>query len=483
MTKVNNPVPDKILVRNPRTGKHDYEITPPTQEALVRLCGHLRAGQHDWAASGLNHRIDVMQRAKEAILKHKDAITDALSIDTGRRLIAHAEVLGVAAAIDKWCALAPALLKEMPEEPAKADPNIHMTNQLVPYELVGVISPWNFPLTLSLIDALPALVAGCAVLIKPSEVTPRFVEPMQTAIAEVPDLAAVLGFVTGAGETGAALIDNVDVVCFTGSVPTGRKVGEAAARNFIPAFLELGGKDPMIVTETADLEAAAETALRGSVQATGQACQSIERVYVHESIFEDFVERLVEKAEAAELNADDIKQGTIGPLIFDKQAEIIADHIADARAKGADVLTGGEIEKHGGKYVRPTVITHVSHDMKVMQEETFGPVIPVMPFKDVDEAIELANDSDFGLSGAVMAGTRDEAEAIARRMDVGAVCINDANLTARISETEKNSFKLSGLGGSRMGETGLTRFLRKKALLINVDQPAPLSSIDERNMP
>ena len=473
-----------IAVRNPRTGEHDYEISPPSADELAAQVADLRSAQAAWAAAGLNHRIDVLQRFKNAVLKNKDVIADALMVDTGRRLIAHGETLGTAGAIDKWCALAPELLAEPEEQTSRQHPSIQMQTQLVPYELVGVISPWNFPLTLSLIDAIPALAAGCAVLIKPSEVTPRFVAPLQDALAEVPELEKVLGFVLGGGETGAALVESVDVVCFTGSVATGRKVGEAAARAFIPAFLELGGKDPLIVMESADVDVATDAVLRSTTQATGQACQSVERIYVPQSIHDTFVEKLVEKAEAATLNWPDIKTGQIGPLIFEKQAATIAEHIADAKAKGAQVRAGGEVEEHdGGLYVRPTVITGVDHSMKVMTEETFGPVIPVMAYDSLEHAVALANESEFGLSGAVLAGSREEAEPVARAMDVGAVSINDGALTARVSEAEKNSFKLSGMGGSRMGPAGLTRFLRKKALLVQTEPPPPLASVDESNLP
>ena len=473
-----------MAVRNPRTGEHDYEIAPPSAADIQAQANALRAAQADWNAAGLDHRIAVLQQFKAAILKHKDAIADALMVDTGRRLIAHGETLGTAGAIDKWCGLAPALMAEPEEQTSRQHPSVQMGTQLVPFELVGVISPWNFPLTLSLIDAIPALTAGCAVLIKPSEVTPRFVEPLQAALAEVPELEKVLGFVLGGGETGAALVETVDVVCFTGSVATGRKVGEAAARAFIPAFLELGGKDPLIIMESADLDAAADTVLRVTTQATGQACQSVERIYVPKSKHDSFVDKLVEKAEAATINWPDIKHGQIGPLIFEKQADTIADHITDAVAKGATVRAGGEVENHdGGLYVRPTVLTGVDHTMKVMTEETFGPVIPVMAYETLDEAVRLANESEFGLSGAVLAGTRAEAEPVARAMDVGAVSINDGSLTARVSEAEKNSFKFSGMGGSRMGPAGLTRFLRKKALLIQTEPPAPLASMDESNLP
>jgi acyl-CoA reductase-like NAD-dependent aldehyde dehydrogenase len=299
------------------------------------------------------------------------------------------------------------------------------------------------------------------------------------SVRDFPELAGVLSVITGDGQTGAALIEQVDAVCFTGSVPTGRKVAEACARRLIPAFLELGGKDPVIVLESADPDRAAAVVLRASVQASGQACQSLERVYVHETVQSEFLKRLVARADAVSLNYPDSHRGQVGPLIFARQAEIIAAQLGDAVAKGARILTGGRIENHGGGlWLRPTVVTGVTHDMALMTEETFGPVMPVLGFRSTDEAVRLANESMYGLSAAVLG---DEAEAlkVARRLHAGAVSINDGALTTEVFDAEKNAFKLSGLGASRMGPSGLLRFLRKKALLIQHDTPKDMSSLEE----
>ena len=475
---------ETIRVRNPRNGRFDYEFPVPETEALAGRAGELRAAQHAWSGRTVESRIDVLQRWKAELLARRAAIVDALTTDTGRHLLAQAEFGGTIGAIDRWCAQAPALLHG-DEGRSQAQPTITYRAQLVPYPLVGVISPWNFPLTLSLIDAIPALLAGCAVLVKPSEVTPRFVAPVNEAIRAVPELAAVLDMIPGDGRTGAALVGLVDAICFTGSVKTGRLVGRAAAEHFIPAFLELGGKDPVIVTESADLELATDVVLRASVLATGQACQSLERVYVQDTVYERFVARLVEKASAVPINYPDLHQGVVGPLIFDRQADVIAGQIDDAVKHGAKVLCGGRVEIHGGggRWVRPTVVVDVDHTMKLMTDETFGPVMPVMKFHTVDEAVGLANFGDYGLSAAVIAGTLEEAEAIAVRIDAGAVSLNDGSLTGVMHEAEKNSFKCSGLGGSRMGAAGLTRFLRKKALLRQTGRPATIGMFDESNAP
>lgn len=457
-----------IPVRNPRTGEADYSIVPAGPDRIAAAAASLRAAQTAWAARPLAERIAVLQAWKAELVGARDALRAALFADTGRWRETVLEVDAVPKVVDRWCGEAPELLAPPPPRSSRIIPTVTIDAVPTPYHLVGVISPWNFPLLLSLIDAIPALLAGCTVLVKPSEVTPRFMDPLNKTIAAVPDLAAVLAFVPGAGPTGAALIETVDAVCFTGSVATGRKVAEAAARAFIPAFLELGGKDPAIVLASADVERAAAACLSGSLSNAGQACQALERVYVDRRIHDAFLSSLVARAKRLRLAYPDPEVGEIGPMIFGRQAEIIADHLADAEAKGAKFLTGGRVERHGGgAWIAPTVITNVSHDMKLMTDESFGPLIPVMPFDTEDEAVRLANDSLYGLSAAVFAGTEAEARRVAARLEAGAVSINDAALTAMVYDAEKNSFKLSGMGGSRMGAAGLTRFLRKKALLIN----------------
>lgn len=455
----------KISVRNPRTGQVDHWIKPPTLNQLTEQCTHLRTAQSDWLHIDLAQRIQALQEWKQALFSLKDELIQTLVADTGRLPESILEFDSLISSIDRWCRLAPQLLSQENER-ATAIPFIRLQHELVPYPLVGVISPWNFPLLLSVIDAIPALLAGCAVVVKPSEIAPRFIQPVTKAIALVSQLRDIFTYIEGPGETGAALIECVDLLCFTGSVATGRKVAEAAARRFIPAFLELGGKDPALVLASADLELATSAILWGSVVNAGQSCLSIERIYVAQSIFDDFVAQLVKKAQRLQLAYPSFGDGQIGPIILERQASIITMHLQDAIAKGAVVRCGGTIEElGGGLWCHPTVLTHVDRSMQVMTEETFGPIMPVMPFSTIEQAIRLANDTIYGLSAAVFAGTPDEALTIARRIDAGAVSINDAGLTAFIHEGEKNSFKFSGMGGSRMGAAAIKRFMRKKAFL------------------
>lgn len=251
-----------------------------------------------------------------------------------------------------------------------------------------------------------------------------------------------------------------------------------AAQAFIPAMLELGGKDPAIVLESADLEAAAHSIMRGSIVNCGQACFATERIYVEYAVYDAFVEKLCSLAGEIEINYPDIRQGHIGPFIFSRQAEIVQNQLKDAIEKGAKVMTGGTIENHeGGQWLRPTIIVNVDHGMQIMREETFGPVLPVMRVGSVDEAVSLANDTSYGLSAAVF-GAEHDAEAVAARVDAGGIFINDIDLVGEVGlDAEKNAFKCSGLGGSRYGPNGILRFVRKKAIVHRHDKPDEISSL------
>ena len=257
-------------------------------------------------------------------------------------------------------------------------------------------------------------------------------------------------------------------------------MAEAAARQLIPANLELGGKDPMIITASADPQWAAGVALRASVVATGQACQSIERVFVAKEIAEPFLEALVEGANAVEITHPDPASGHIGPFIFPSQAGKVQAHIDDAVASGAKVLAGGRVEAlDGGQYLRPTVLADVTPDMAVMREETFGPVVPVTIYDDLDAAIAQANDTEYGLSAAVLAGSLDEAASIGTRLDAGAISLQDGSLTSMVGDAPNQSRKASGLGPSRMGDMGMLRFLREQAMIRQTGQPLPIQAYAE----
>lgn len=469
MTETTTTLP----IRNPRTGEIDHDLPVFSPEQVAAVAAGLRQAQPGWHSAGVTARLDAVAAFADAMLSEKEALVQALTADTGRRRESVMEVDGMIATLRRWLNDAPSMLAD--EAPRRSQvPHVLIEERKRPYPVAGVISPWNFPLILSLIDAVPALIAGCAVLVKPSEVTSRFVPVLERVIARVPALQPVLRFVTGAGATGEAVVRNSDVLCFTGSVRTGRRVGELAAQVFIPCHLELGGKDAAIVCEDADIAQAVRALTFGSMVNAGQTCMSIERCYVHRSIYERFCTALAESVGRLGHCHPGLDDGELGPIIAAIQAPIIARHLEDAYAKGARALTGGKLLKlGGGDWLEPTVLADVSHDMQIVTEETFAAVLPVMPFDTEDEAIRLANDTIYGLSGCVFSADVERARHIAGRLNAGAISINDAALTGMVHDAPKQSFGLSGLGGSRMGKPSLQRFYRLQALLINDGTPSP----------
>jgi acyl-CoA reductase-like NAD-dependent aldehyde dehydrogenase len=475
-----------IPVRNPYNGAVDYEITPPAPDELAASCDRLRKAQQEWGSAPAEHRIAVLSRWADELEKAYGPLAAADSADTGGCLISLMAPRIAVGNVRAWAADAPKALAEAARAGASSImPSVTFRTQLVPYPLVGVISPWNGPLLLSLLDPVPALFAGSAVIVKPSEVAPRFAEPLMETIRAVPELAEVFTFVNGDGRTGQELIEQVDVVCFTGSVTNGRKVAQACASRLIPAYLELGGKDPAIVTATADLDQAATAVLRGAAFGTGQVCFAVERIYVHEDVHDEFVGLLISKAARIRLNFPDINDGEIGPFGLQRQARIADEHLADALAKGAIIRCGGPSRAlGGGHFMRPTVLTEVNHDMLLMREESFAPFMPVMRYRTEDEAVALANDTHYGLSASVLAGTPEEAARIGEQINAGTISLQDTFLMLyKTRDIGTNSFGDSGLGGDRTGPASILRFLRKKALLTQSAPPAPLARPERPERP
>src|SRR5437899_1848941 len=326
-----------------------------------------------------------------------------------------------------------------------------------PLGLIGVIGPWNYPLTNSFGDCIPALAAGNSVILKPSEITPLTSLLLAEAMLECGLPENVLQIAPGRGETGSALVEQVDMIMFTGSTRTGRKVAEAAARRLIPASLELGGKDPMIVLSDADLERAANFATYYSMQNAGQTCISIERAYVEEPVYEEFVAKVSDKVRALRVGKPQ-GYGTVevGAITFPPQLDTIKDHVTDAIQKGARVLTGGQQVPGAGRFFEPTVLVDVDHSMKIMTEETFGPTLPIMKVRDAEEAVRLANDTPYGLAASVFSRDTRRGEEIARRIDSGAATVNDAMINYAALELPMGGAKASGLG-SRHGAGGIRK--------------------------
>jgi acyl-CoA reductase-like NAD-dependent aldehyde dehydrogenase len=457
-----------INVRNPRTGLIDHEIKCLAKDEINALAADLRAHQISWQSETIDGRCNALLRWIDALVENKDNIIAALVEDTGRYNESVLEFELLPSSIRRWVTWAKDFFS-LPKSRPSQTTHINIEQENVPYPLVAVISPWNFPLLLSTIDVIPALLAGCAIIVKPSEITPRFIKQIQKTIDLVPQLKEVFQYVEGDGMTGSYLIEVADLICFTGSVATGRMVYQKSAELFKPCFLELGGKDAAIILQGANLENAAKSILWGSCVNSGHSCLSIERVYVHSSILDEFIQLLCKEAKSIKMAYGDPRMGHIGPIISDRQVKIIDDHLKDALSKGAKLIEGTDscTLVNGGYYCRPTILTQVDHTMKIMTEETFGPIMPIMTFESTSEAIHLANDSIFGLSGAVFAHTNEEAIAVGKQLTAGAISINECALTATVHDGEKNAFKMSGLGGSRMGPASLQRFMRRKAYLIN----------------
>ena len=464
-------------VRNPRTGELDYQFEMPSESALADACRQLRTAQPQWFNAGVNFRAEVISQFSTIIARHASDILDALVVDTGRWKISMSEVQFMSSYCKARAEQAVEVLKEVEYTSTTAD-NISFTQQYVPYQLLTDISPWNYPLQLSFVDSIPALLAGCAVIIKPSEITPRFIEPLNKALSESPELTNVLRVVPGDRTVGQALIELADGVIFTGSVATGRQISVQAAKNFKPAFLELGGKDPAVVLGSANIEHAAHAVMRCGITNTGQACYSTERVYVDKEIADEFVGALCNLAEQIELTYPDPRKGHIGPLISSNQKDIIEQHIADAIENGANILTGGKVEEiGGGLWMRPTIMTNVDHTMKIMQDETFAPILPIMTFETEEQAIQLANDTTFGLSAAVF-GSDDDITRVGRQIDAGGIYLNDIEIIGAVaSVAEKEAFKHSGSNGTRYGPSGILRYVRKKALVYQKATPPTIESL------
>jgi len=458
-----------IPVENPATGEIIATVPDLDAAAVAEMVARGRAAQPAWEALGYEGRGRVLLRMQKWLMDNSEMVTRTIVSETGKTWedAQLAEISYGAGAFGFWAKNAQRYLGD---ERVRSSSVFVKGKRLVlrfrPLGLVGVIGPWNYPLTNSFGDCIPALAAGNSVILKPSEVTPLTSQVLAEGLRRCGLPEHVLQVATGRGPAGAALVDQVDMIMFTGSTRTGRKVAEAAGRRLIPASLELGGKDPMIVLSDADLERAANLAAYYSMQNSGQTCISIERVYVEAAVHDEFVSKVTDKVRALRQGRPDGPGSVeVGAMTFPPQVDTVEAHVRDAEAKGARVLVGGHRGSGPGHWFEPTVLVDVDHGMDIMREETFGPTLPIMKVRDADEAVRLANDSPYGLGASVFTRDTTRGEAIARRVQSGAVNVNDALINYVALELPMGGMKASGLG-SRHGAGGIRKYCSQQAILI-----------------
>ncbi len=449
----------RLSVLNPATGESLGEIDCAGEAEVAAAVQRARLAQPVWEAAGVNHRAEMIRRFQQALHARKEEVARLITREAGKPYV-EALLNEVLVTLDaaRFCARhAPAVAR--PEPVPHANPVFKAKlGQLWrrPYGVVGIISPWNFPFSIPAGEALAALAMGNAVVLKPSELTPYTALELKSLLsrAGVPD--EIFQVVLGDGSTGGALAASaIDKLVFTGSVSTGRRVGQACAQRLLPVLLELGGKDPMLVLEDADLNVASSGAVWGAFVNAGQACLSVERCYVHRRLHDRFLDLCVEKTRKLRVGNGADPETDVGPMIHERQLRIVEEQVEDAIARGARVLTGGQrLTGLGPNFYAPTVLAGVDHSMRVMREETFGPLLPVMAFDSEDEAVRLANDSEFGLAAGIWTRDLERGRRLAARLDAGTVLVNDAVVGFGMSEAPHGGVKSSGTGRTH-GRLGL----------------------------
>ena len=464
------PAAATIPVEDPATGELITTIPVLGRDEIRAMAARARAAQPGWDAIGFDGRAKVLRRAQKWMLDNADRVIDVVVSESGKtHEDAQLADLGyTVSALGFWAKEAPKYLADerVPSWNNPVAAGKKLIIRYAPVGVVGVIGPWNYPIANSFGDCIQALAAGNSVILKPSEVTPLSSLLMEEMMRECGLPADVFQVATGDGSTGAAMIREVDAVMFTGSSRTGRAVMKEAADALIPCFLELGGKDPMIVCADADIERAANAAAFYSMNNGGQVCISVERVYVEEPVHDEFVQKVTD-------NIRELRQGApagvgtvdVGAVTFPPQLDIIDGHVRDAVAKGAKVLVGGHPRPGAGRFYEPTVLVDVDHSMKCMQEETFGPTVPIMKIADAEEGVRLANDSDYGLQASVWTSDIKRGEELARRIHAGVVCVNDAQVNYTALNLPMGGWKTSGLG-TRHGANGIRKYSKVQSLLI-----------------
>ncbi len=462
----------KIASVNPATGEVLREFECAGEYEAQVAVARARAAQPAWAELGLGRRIGVIRDFQGKLYAKKSEIAAAITREVGKPLVEAlvTEVLVVLDAARFLIDNARALLRDEPVPHGNIVTKLK-NGRLVrePHGVIAIISPWNYPFSIPATETLAALVAGNAVVLKPSELTPLVALELASLLhaAGVPE--DVFQVVIGEGAAGAALLRSpIDKLVFTGSVTTGKRIAVAAAERLLPVVLELGGKDPMLVLDDADVDVASSAAVWGAFVNAGQACLSVERCYVHRSLYESFARACAEKTKRLRVGNGMDPQTDAGPMIRERQVEIVESHVEDAKARGARVLAGGTRLPHlGVNFYAPTVLADVTHEMRIMREETFGPVLPIMAFDEDDEAVRQANDSEYGLAASVWTRDKKRGERLGRRIHAGTVMVNDVISCFGISEAPHGGVKASGVGRTH-GRFGLEEMVKVKYLDVDL---------------
>jgi succinate-semialdehyde dehydrogenase/glutarate-semialdehyde dehydrogenase len=458
----------KFASVNPATGEVLREFVCASEGDVLATVARARAAQPAWRDVGGTKRIAVLREFQRRLHERKSQIAAAITRESGKPR-AEALVTEVLVVLDTARFLIDNARRLLDDESV---PHGNLATKLKsgrlvhePYGVIGIISPWNYPFSIPATETLAALVAGNAVVLKPSEFTSLAALELRSVLhaAGVPEDAFQV--IAGDGATGAALVHSpIDKLVFTGSVSTGKRIAMAAAERLLPVVLELGGKDPMLVLEGANVDVASSAAVWGAFVNAGQACLSVERCYVHRSLYEEFLAACVEKTKKLRVGHGEDGQTDIGPLIHERQLQIVEAYVEDAKARGARILTGGaRVPELGKNFYRPTVLADVTHQMRIMREETFGPVLPVMAFASDEEAVRLANDSEYGLAASVWTRDAQRGQRLARQIEAGTVMVNDVLSCFGISEAPHGGWKSSGIGRTH-GRFGLEEMVRLKYL-------------------
>ncbi len=462
---------DEIISFNPATGDEIGRVAITTAGEVTATVKRGREAFSGWRRTSFAERRRLVMAAREVLLAEMDEIASLISRESGKP-VAEAFSMEIAPVLDLmqyFARNAEKLLK-----PRKIGIGLYgllgRLSKIVyhPLGVVGIIPAWNYPFSIPLGEATMALMAGNTVVIKPSELTPF----VGIKIGEIFEKAGFpkdsVQIVTGDGSTGAALVEaSPDKIMFTGSVATGKKIAAAAAKNLTSCVFELGGKDPMIVFEDANLDLAAGAAVWGAFCNSGQSCSSVERLYVQEKVADELTRKIIERTRLLKQGSGDRDDVSIGAMSSERQIKIVEDHVAAFEADGAKIETGGQRNpEFEGLFYEPTVITGAHNDMRAMQEETFGPTLPIATFSTEEEAVRLANDSEFGLTASVW--TRDYAKGkrVAERIEAGSVCVNEVLYTHGIGQTPWGGFKNSGRGRTH-GLEGLMELVQPQHIHVN----------------